>query len=101
MEDKPVQNINSIADIETLLSDLMELFYQSKKVLCRKTITRDQGREMAEHVTRIRLLITELCRAENKLLVNKADKEAIDTARENYFELEGLVKEIRNNLVEE
>lgn len=83
---------------EHILRDLYDLYHQSRSMLAGKQFTLQDARTLSASVTDVRILLTELGEIESRAPGGAQLTAAIRDLKDRYWELEGMVKEIRNGL---
>jgi len=86
------------ADHESLEATLDGLYHTSRRVLRKSAINPEDIRQLADYVTQVRVLLAELEQLETGSHRSETALSAISGLKQRYFELEGMVKEARNNL---
>lgn len=87
-------------DLDDLCASLMDCFQRSRSVLAKNRCTANQASELAEYVANIRMLLQELDHAVHLFVGDSVRVPSISELWKYYFELEGYVKELRNDLNE-
>ena len=86
------------ADYESLETTLDGLYHTSRRILRKSAIEPEDIRQLADYVTQVRVLLTELEQLETGSHRSETALSAISGLKQRYLELEGMVKEARNNL---
>lgn len=86
------------ADHESLVTTLDGLYHTSRRVLRKSVINIEDMRQLADYVTQVRVLLAELEQLETGSHRSETTLSAISGLKQRYLELEGMVKEARNNL---
>ena len=86
------------AENEGLFSTLDDLCHTSWHLLRKNNVTLEDTRQLADYVTQVRVLLTELEHSEARLHRSETALSSIAGLKQRYLELEGMVKEARNNL---
>lgn len=97
MLDTLTQKIKRARDLESLCDVLNELFDTSKAILRENELTVAQAVEIIGYITQIRSLLFELQACRGGKGADEILSLKIDLLNKCYFELEGVVKEIRND----
>jgi hypothetical protein len=86
------------ADHESLATTLDGLYHTSRRVLRKTAMNTEDIRQLADYVTQVRVLLAELEQLETGSHCSETALSAISGLKQRYLELEGMVKEARNNL---
>jgi len=86
------------ADNKNILTILVELDHTARRVLGKKDVTLEDTRRLADYVTQVRILLAELELIDARPSRFGMALSSISGLKERYWELEGMVKEVRNNL---
>lgn len=95
---KDTARANNLHDLEMICENLTTYLDQSRRLLKADAVGLPDARELAAHVREIRLLLKELQDAEYVSRQNERLAATIYELQRRYLELEGIVKEIRNDL---
>jgi hypothetical protein len=87
-----------IANNENIFRTLEDLYLTSRLMLGKNNINLDDTRQLAGYVTQVRVLLAELEHIETRLHRSETALSSIGGLKQRYLELEGMVKEARNNL---
>jgi hypothetical protein len=85
-------------DLGDLCEALMSCFQEARRVLAHNCFSAGQAIELAKYLETIRMLLQVLNQALHSPVGAQIAVPSINELRENYFELEGIVKELRNDL---
>lgn len=97
MEEKTLKKIKQ-TDLDSLGDELAACFKEARRVLANKCFSKKQATDLAKYLEVIRMLLQEL-EYVTYSFINSGDQAAtISELRSNFFELEGSVKELRNDL---
>ena len=84
---------------EHIFSDLEELYWRSQHMLASRRFAFEDVRQLSVSITHVRTLLTELAEIEGRMPGSGLHTiAAIRSLKDRYWELEGMVKEARNNL---
>lgn len=89
---------NERKDIDKLCRDLEDCFKSSRAVLSKNIVSVDQAKELAVTLESIRMLLQELGQALQESAGGWGQVSSVSALWERYLELEGAVKELRNDL---
>jgi hypothetical protein len=85
-------------DLGSLCDELTTRFKEARRVLARNCFSKSQATELAKYLEVIRMLLQDLEQATHSLTNAEDEASEISELRDNYYELEGIVKELRNDL---
>ena len=89
---------NQVVNVNDICEELAECFYYIKRVLRSNSFDLAQAKKLAVQVMTIRSLLKELERVPETASRNSGRASmSISELQERYLELEGMVKEIRND----
>jgi hypothetical protein len=92
------QALEKCIDLDNLCDALTACFKEARRVLPNNHFSRNQATELARYLEATRMLLQELEHAAHSF-VNAEDVASwVKELREEYLELEGMVKELRNDL---
>ena len=83
---------------ENIFKTLDDLYHTSRQMLEKNNATLEDTRQLAGYVTQVRVLLAELEQIETRLHRSDTAMSTITSLKQRYLELEGMVKEVRNNL---
>jgi len=95
IKDNVHQNASSRED---LFMTLNELCVRSWDILTEDTVDLEDANQLSSYATTMRILLTELEHVEDRLGRDDQVTASVMVLKERFFELEGLAKEVRNNL---
>jgi DNA repair ATPase RecN len=98
MQDAAAAGTGISANNESLFSTLDDLYHTSWHMLRKNNVRLEDTRQLAEYVTQVRVLLAELERIETRVPRSETVLSSITRLKQRYRELEGMVKEVRNNL---
>lgn len=99
MREKSLKKANHI-DLDDLCDALLACFKEARRVLANNIFSFSQATELAKYLEAIRMLLQDLEHAAHTLGNARDQAATISELRDNYGELEGVVKELRNDLNE-
>ncbi len=98
MQDTAAAGTGISANNESFFSTLDDLYHTSWHMLRKNNFTLEDTRQLADAITQVRVLLTELERIKTGLNRSETALSTIAGLKQRYRELEGMVKEVRNNL---
>ncbi len=98
MQNQAIQEPGATKDKENVLSVLSDLYFRSRDVLTRAQVSLEDAVILSEGIMHLRMLLTELERLESGLKKRGLAISSVIDLKERYLELEGMIKEKRNNL---
>jgi hypothetical protein len=85
-------------ELRDILQTVADLNNQTRTILTNEHITLEEARQLSHSITQMRVLLDELGSKAGRLYRGVPVPAAFGLMKELYWELEGLVKEVRNNL---
>jgi hypothetical protein len=98
MKHAATERTGMYAQNESIFRTLDDLYHTSLLMLGKNNVNLEDTRQLAGYVTQVRVLLAELERIETRIHRSETALLSISGLKQRYLELEGLVKEARNNL---
>lgn len=84
-----------VTDIEDIQGGLNRLLADARRLIGNSRVNFEDSRALAAHVTEMRVLLDTLCRLQEHMNFSGSGY-SLCRIKEEFFELEGVVKELRN-----
>ena len=97
MEEKALKKMKK-SDLDCLGDELTACFKAARRVLAKNCFSENQAAELAKYLEAIRMLLQELEHATYSFINTGGQATTISGLRCDFLELEGTVKELRNDL---
>jgi len=98
MQNAALERTGASANNESIFRTLDDLYHTSRQMLNKSNVTLEDIRQMAGYVTQVRVLLAELQHIETRRHRSGTALSSITGLKQRYLELEGMVKDTRNNL---
>ncbi len=83
---------------ENIFITLEELYSRSQRMLAARRFTYEEVRKLSVSITSVRTLLAELAEIESSVSRRPQSAALIRDLKDRYWDLEGMVKEARNNM---
>ncbi len=100
MKNSRVQQSIKTEELDRMCNGLLEFFQTSKIILTKRGVTVKETHELISSIAEIRSLLAQWGSFEGELKRDENRISAIEYLKECYLELEGIVKELRDDLHE-
>ncbi len=98
MQNQIVQKPETRKGREEIFRTLIDIYLRSRDLLLRRKVRLDDAVTLSAGITHLRLLLQELEQLESELKKSGRTNSLIIDLKERFLELEGMIKETRNDL---
>jgi hypothetical protein len=98
MKEESKKNFPAEGELDAILQAVSDLNNQARNILKSRQITFEDARQLSYDVAQVRVLLGELGSRTGQSYRGVPVPAAFGLMKDLYWELEGLVKEVRNNL---
>ena len=98
MQNQIVQKPEARRGREEIFRTLIDIYLRSRDLLLRRKVRMEDAVTLSDGITHLRLLLQELEQLESGLKKSGRTNSLIIDLKKRFLELEGMIKEIRNDL---